>query len=138
MTESLSSKLKPLARRLTTHEAAGNSSAAAGIGPAFCVCEKLRGPLGRLLGAGGFRSLLSRSLALAGPEVAWLRGLQVKADGSIAGLDDLAAKLEGDGIAEGDAALTAQLLGLLVTFIGPSLTLQILREIWPAAEGLTF
>jgi hypothetical protein len=34
-------------------------------------------------------------------------------------------------IAEGGAEILAQLLGLLVTFIGANLTLQLVRDIWP-------
>ena len=37
-------------------------------------------------------------------------------------------------IAEGEAVLVAQLIGLLVTFIGEALTLHLLHEAWPEAS----
>jgi hypothetical protein len=90
------------------------------------------------MGSGGYRSLLSRSLALAGEEVPWLRGVQVKPDGSLEGLSTLEADLGEKDIAAGETVLVAHLLGLLVTFVGPRLTQGILREIWPTMEDLNF
>ena len=39
---------------------------------------------------------------------------------------------EPEDVAEGGVALLAQLLGLLVAFIGESLTLRLVHDIWPA------
>ena len=39
-----------------------------------------------------------------------------------------------DGGAEAAVAITAHLLGLLVTFIGEPLTLRLVREAWPDAS----
>jgi hypothetical protein len=100
----------------------------------FHVCEKLRQSLGKLLGVGGFRALLSRALALAGAEVPWLRAVQIKADGSLEGMDALEAKLGATEIAQGHVALLAQVFALLVTFIGPSLTLELIQDAWPKAK----
>jgi hypothetical protein len=44
------------------------------------VCERLRKPLARLAGVAGFRSLLSRAVALARAEIPSLVGVQVRAD----------------------------------------------------------
>jgi hypothetical protein len=129
-------KLKEFARRLVAHEASSNSSSGTKRSETFRVCEKLRGPLSRLTGVGGFRSLLSRTLALAGVEVLWLRALHIKADGSLEGLEKIETKLDSRGIAEGEVVLVAQLLGLLMTFIGPALTQQLLRDIWPKLDDL--
>ena len=101
----------------------------------FRTCDRLRGPLGKLVGVGGFRSLLSRALALGGKEVSLLRELQIKPDGSLAGLE---AKLDSREAADAEVVLMAQLVGLLVTFIGPALTLQLLQEIWPTLGDLDF
>ena len=92
----------------------------------------------RLTGIGGFRSLLARALALAGSEVSWLRALHVKGDGSLEGLEKDEAKLDSREVAEGEVVLVSQLLGLLVTFIGPALTLGLLRDIWPKMNDLDF
>ena len=83
------------------------------------------------MGNAGFRALLSRALALANAEVPWLRAVQVKADGSLEGLEELHAQLDPDEIFEGRVVLLAQLLGLLVAFIGENLTLRLVREVWP-------
>ncbi len=129
-------KLKEFARRLLAHDAAMGKQG--GASNTFRVCEKIRGPLGKLAGVGGFRSLLSRALALAGGEVPSLRALHVKADGSLEGLEEFEAKLDSREVAEGEAALMSELLGLLVTFIGPALTQQLLHGIWPKINELDF
>ncbi len=123
---------KGFARQLLGYEmASGKPAHANDYSPAFRVCEKLRGPLGKLMGVDGFRSLLARALALACEQTPWLCALQVQADGSIKGLDELEAKLDSRAITEGEVVLVGQLIALLVIFIGPALTLGLLREIWP-------
>jgi nicotinic acid phosphoribosyltransferase len=94
------------------------------------------GPLGRLTGVGGFRSLLSRALALSGEEISWLRALHINEDGSLEGLEKLEVKPDTREIAEGEVVLVSQLLGLLVTFIGPALTAGLLHDIWPKMDDL--
>jgi hypothetical protein len=47
------------------------------------------------------------------------------------GLDELAAQVDPKEIAEGSIVLVAQLLGLLVAFIGENLTVRLVREVWP-------
>ena len=130
--------MKGLARRLLAYEAAAGNAAPAGGPVAFRVCEKLRGTLGRNLGTGGLSALMARALALAGAEVPWLRALHLNTDGSVGGLDKLEAKLDARAVAEGEAALVAQLHNLLITFIGPALMLQLLREVWPGMDDLNF
>jgi len=83
------------------------------------------------MGNGGYRALLMRALALASPEVAWLRTLRVAADGTLEPMDDPAPPVKPAEILEGRVMLLAHLLGLLVAFIGESLTLRLLHEIWP-------
>jgi len=122
------------ARRLLAYERASGDPAEAQVPTAFRVCEKLRRPLSKGLGVDGFRSLLSRAQALAGAEVSWLLTLKIKTDGSWEDLGDLEAKLDAGALAEGEVFLVGQLLGLLVIFIGPALTLQLVRDIWPKWE----
>ena len=135
MSDTATPKLKKFARQLLAHEAASGNPVDAKDSEAFRACEKLRGPLGKLIGIGGFRSLLSRALALGGKEVPWLRALQIKADGSLEGLG---AKLDSGEAAGGEIVLMAQLVGLLVTFIGSELTLQLLHDIWPKIDDHNF
>ncbi len=122
---------KGFARQLLAYEVASGKPAGAKGSPAFSVCEKLRRPLRRLLGVDGFRALFSRAVAIGCEEIPWLCELQIKANGSLEGLDALEAKLEAGTIAEGEVMLVGQLLGLLVLFIGPALTLRLLHEVWP-------
>jgi hypothetical protein len=131
MSDSATPKLKEFARRVLAYEAVSGTRTHGADSAAYLVCEKLREHLGKLIGIGGFRSLLSRALALAGAEVPWLRALQINADGSLEGVDGLDKKPGSRTLAEGEVALVSQLLGLLVTFIGPELTLRLLHDIWP-------
>jgi hypothetical protein len=95
------------------------------------VGEKLRAPLARLMGNGGFRALLSRALALANDEVPWLHSVHVRVDGVLEGSEELHAELGADKFIEGRVVLLAQVLGLLVAFIGEKLTVQVVLDIWP-------
>jgi len=47
------------------------------------------------------------------------------------GLEELQAQVDPEEMAEGSVVLVAQLLALLVAFIGENLTLQMVREVWP-------
>ena len=51
---------------------------------------------------------------------------------------ELEAKLDSLAIDEGQVVLLAQLFGLLMTFIGRQLTLQLLGNIWPKLDELDF
>jgi len=84
------------------------------------VCDKIRRPLSTLAGAAGFRSLLSRSLVLAKQESPALGGWEVGPDGSLQGCD-------GD-TAESGGVLIAHLIGLMITFIGETLTHRLLPD----------
>ena len=86
------------------------------------VCDKLRRPLTALAGVAGFRSLLARALTLAKQESPVLSSLEVKPDGSLQGLNGEAA--------QAGAVLIAHLLGLMITFIGESITLRLLHDVW--------
>ncbi|MEO6788278.1 MAG: hypothetical protein ABI318_19315 [Chthoniobacteraceae bacterium] len=130
--------LKQFARRLLVCEAATTQPADVKDSAAFRACEKLRGPLGKLMGIGGFRSLFSRALVLACTEVPWLVALQIKADGSLEGFHEAEVKLDWSATSEGEIVLVSQLLGLLVTFIGAALTVRLLHDIWPELDDLNF
>ncbi|CAN5435745.1 hypothetical protein BH10PSE4_BH10PSE4_18340 [soil metagenome] len=84
-----------------------------------------------LMGGGGFQALLARALVLATVEVPWLVAVQVVAGGELQGLAGAQARLDAAEFSEGEAALLAQLLGLLVAFIGPALTLRLINQTWP-------
>ena len=131
-----SPSIRDLARRLLAVEAASQSAADPRAPEAIRVCEKLRLSLTRFAGVDGFRSLLRRALALARAEVPALHGVTEKADGSIEGLEKVVADGGNSGVGGSDAAVavTAHLLGLLVTFIGVPLTVCLVRQAWPDAS----
>jgi hypothetical protein len=121
-------QMRDFAERLISFEANGNKSANPSV---VLIFEKLRPHLTTMMGISGFRTFLSRSLVLAQEKVRWLRAVHVKSDGSLEGLKELQAQVATDEFIEGSAILLAQLLGLLVAFIGEKLMLQMVREVWP-------
>lgn len=124
--------MRAIAKRLFSYEADENKLSGTGVVRTFVVCEKLSHPLIALCGINGFRTLLSRALALAGNGVGWLRAVHIKADASLETPPEM-AKLNQQQIQDGEIALAAELLGLLATFIGEPLTLSLVREVWPRA-----
>ena len=120
-----------LARRILAYEADAGRNSEPTESAASRVCEKLRQPLCSLAGVAGFRSLLTRALALARAEAPSLSAVQVGADGSLKGLDDLAPQDDKDLSKAEGAILIAQLLGLLLTFVGEGITLRLLQNVWP-------
>ena len=95
------------------------------------VIENFRPFLAQVVGALGFSAVLSRALAIASADVAWLRTVHVKPDGSLEGLGDLEAKVDANEIAEGRVVLLAEFIGLLVVLIGERLVLQLVRQAMP-------
>jgi hypothetical protein len=83
------------------------------------------------MGNTGFHTLLSRALDRAEADVPSLRALQVKADGSLARFDNPEVQADPEELAKGSVVLVAQLLGLLVAFIGETLALRIVYDVWP-------
>ena len=122
-----------LAQRLLTYEAVAGENSEPAESAAFRVCAKLRRPLITLAGVAGFRSLLSRALTLASAESPSLTAVQVAADGSLKGLDELGPQIDKEQVRDGGAILIAQLIGLLLTFIGEGLTLRLVQDVWPEA-----
>jgi hypothetical protein len=120
-----------LAERLIAHESSGDNASEPKPLGAFQAIDKLRPHLVTLQGNIGFRSLVSRSIAVAGEETRWLRAVHVKSDGSLSGLEELQAQVGPEQFYEGGVALLAQLLTLLFGLIGEDLTLQLAHEAWP-------
>ncbi len=132
--------IKNLARWLIAHELceANPSEATATPAACICVCDKLRKPLSTLAGVAGYKALVSRALALAKAEIPSLGSLRVGEDGTLEVPGSAEPERRADKGAEGEAALVSQLLGLLATFIGIGLTMQLVRDAWPDApfEGI--
>jgi hypothetical protein len=129
--------MRGFAERLIIHETRGHPADAKSIST-FIVFEKMRPHLATLMGNAGFHALLLRSLSLASAQSGWLRALHVNANGFLEGPDETAPQLGQEEIADGRVVLLSQLLGLLVAFIGESLTIRLVHEVWPElpADGL--
>lgn len=123
--------MRVLAERIIACDAKGCKSSRVKQVIAFPVTNKLRPQLATLMGKGGYRALLMRALVLASVEVAWLREVRVAADSTLEGLDTTAPRAEPEEIHAGYVVLMAHLLGLLIAFIGESLMLRLVREVWP-------
>ena len=98
--------------------------------PVVLICETLRASLLGVVGADGFNALLRRALGLARQDVPALSHLKIGPEGRLEGLEELAASAPA---AEAAIALGANLLHLLITFIGEPLTIRLLRDAWPGA-----
>jgi len=123
--------MRSIALRLINYETQVNNSSETANAATFQVTDRLRPHLATLMGNSGFRALLARALTLASAEVSWLHAVQVSADGTLEGLESPHARLKPAEVREGRVVLLAQLLGLLVAFIGPGLTSRLVGEIWP-------
>ena len=123
---------REFARRLVAYEAAASRSTASEINAASVVCEKLREPLGKMMGVEGYATLLRRAAVLAGAEIPWLRALKIGSNGSLAGMSEQnSMPSDQTEVAGGEIVLVGHLLGLLVLFIGPALTIQLVHQVWP-------
>lgn len=130
--------LLPVTRELAIRLIAYESVEGAGsepTEPAFVrVYEKLRRHLCVLAGIAGFQSLASRALTLARSEASGLSAVQITADGCLHGFGEADPQLSNHEAAEREVILIAQLLGLLFTFIGEALTLQLVLDVWPETD----
>ena len=124
-------KLRDFAERLISVGLIETESSASKPPAVFMVIENLRPLLAQVVGALGFSAVLSRALAIASADVAWLRAVHVKPDGSLDGLDDLEAKVDSNEISEGRIVLLAEFVGLLVVLIGERLVLQLVHQAMP-------
>ena len=127
-----SPEIQDLARRLLAFAAHDNSSKPR-VDAAEQVIQDFRLRLIRLTGVDGFKALLSRALTLAKAEGSSLNMVTVRADGSVLGFDEIEQGQAG-AAEEAGIVLVAHLLELLVTFIGESLTLRLVRDTWPDAS----
>ena len=130
-TSGVTSQIRNVAKNLMIYEAPDIESPESSPRVEFNFNERLRSHIARLYGVAGYRSLLSRALVRADSEVPWLRAMHIKSDGSLDVLDIVQAHLDPDEILEGKIALLSHLLGSLVAYIGPSLALRLMSEVWP-------
>jgi hypothetical protein len=124
-----SPSMRDVARRML---AASQSTPGPHVDEAVLVSERLRITMTRFAGADGFAALLRRALALARIDVPSLASVKIGANGRLEGLEQHATQ-PGNLGNEAAVAITAYLLELLITFIGETLTLTLVREAWPVS-----
>lgn len=78
--------------------------------------------------------LASRALTLARSEAPGLRAVQITADGHLHGMAESGPETGKDQVEEGGVIFTARLMELLFTFIGKSLTVRLLQDVWPDVD----
>ena len=130
-----SPRIEGMARRVVAIEAerAGLSDRRECL--AALAYERMRGPLTNLMGVTGFKSLASRALAQARGDDPSLSVLTMRMDGSLEGFEDYGRDREQSEADRGGEFVVARLVGLLSTFIGESLTVRLLLDIWPDASA---
>ena len=101
---------------------------------ALRVFDKLQNYLSKLIGVAGFQALLARALTLAKLEEAELEAVQIQANSRLLGFSETASNFSSQIVSNGNVALLAQFIGLLSVFIGESLTLRLVKDVWPEAQ----
>jgi two-component system chemotaxis response regulator CheY len=120
-------KLTSLATNILAHESFGRASG--DKGPViFRVCDKMRGPLRNVAGETGFRSIIARALMLSKSEVSWLWPVNISNNGFFEGLGLAEEKLTPLEVSRGETVVVGQILGLLFTFLGESMTHVLLHD----------
>ncbi len=87
--------------------------------------------LTRLAGRTGSRSLIARAVALAQSSEPSLKGISTSAEGVLESLEEVLSKTGPEDRFRNEVLVVAHLLGLLHTFIGERLTIQLIKEVWP-------
>ena len=98
------------------------------------LCNRLRQRLQPLFGTSAVTALFARALHVATAEFSWL-GDVIGKNGDVCSTDAIASiqGIEMDSLEEGLAALLADYIGLLSTFVGDDLVLPLVQEAWGAA-----
>ena len=130
-------QFRELSRRLFAREAKKSPKPAALAEAMEASCRRLHGRLDPLIGAGGFRALLARALHLAKKEFPWLEAVEVEEHPActLKGLREAAEGADALPVSEGFALVLANVIWLLVTFIGEDIALGLVREVWPGVEA---
>jgi hypothetical protein len=127
-------QLRRFAERLIAFDARGKESSGAKALAVFPVCETLRPHLATLMGTAGVRSLLSRALTVTREEMDGMNAVAVDDQGCLRVVNAPDVQAGPEQFAKAGVVLLAQLLGMLVAFIGAKLTLQLVREAWPTLK----
>lgn len=123
-----------LAEELLTLEGRATEDLPATSERSLRVCERLRVPLALLVGRTGYETLLSRALMLTQAEFPRLDAVTVKPGDCLEGFGDINPRLSEPEAREGEILVVGYLLELLRTFLGETLMLRLIRDVWPTAS----
>jgi len=125
--------LADFAQRLLLHEAGGGQRTQDLADAMERACQALHSQLAPLVSAAGFNALLARAAKLAGREFPFLAaiGAITTPNCSFDGLRQAAEGREPAEVADALVAILANFIWLLVIFIGESLGLRKVHEVWP-------
>jgi len=124
-------RMVALAEHLAAYELLAIGSTAKVSSPGTAVCEKLRTQLSMLMGNAGFGALFVRAIALTKTELPGMSELEIQPSGTLIELDPAELKANLPELSRVSVRVLAELLGLLVAFIGEPLVLGLVRETWP-------
>lgn len=125
---------RDLARRLLADEAGGNASSTELAEALLRALDRLDPVLGRLIGPAGYEALLRRALHLARGDWPFFQGVQVETsadDARLARLVANAREQDAGVVREGLVAILANLIWLLVTFVGEAIALKLINRAFP-------
>jgi hypothetical protein len=131
-------QLRDLAGRAFAREAKRSRSPAALAAGLEASCRRLHARLDPLIGAGGFRALLARALHLAAKDFPWLDVVSIEEHPAcgLKGLRKAVKGLDAQSVGDAFALVLANVIWLLVTFIGEDIAFGLLREVWPEVETI--
>ena len=127
--------MRHFAKQLIAYEAESDPQSAHEGPIAFSVIDKLSPHFITLMGNYGFQVMLERALAQAGKEVTWLGKISVNHEGPFCQLSELKEPMAAEIIFEGKVVFIAYVLEQLITFLGESFTLRMLRDVWPKVSS---
>jgi hypothetical protein len=129
-------QLRELARRQFARDTKRSRSPAAPIEAMEKSCERLHARLDPLIGAGGFRALLARALHLAQKEYPWLDAVRIEEHPAcgLKGLREAVKGQQASSVSEAFALVLANVIWLLIKFIGEDIAFGLVQEVWPEAE----
>ena len=125
-------ELREQARRLFAREGGGPGDAPGPAGAMENACQELHRRFDPLIGSEGFSALLRRALSIAAREFPWVAevGVEDYPNCSLRGLAEAARGRDEAEAREAFAFVLANVVWLLVTFIGEDITGSLLRETW--------
>lgn len=126
-------RFRDLARQLLDHERERQDAAADLVPVIEQAFRRLHEHTSKLIGPAGFQALVTRAAHLTSAEAGWIESMTFQAEPDLT-LVGLSERIESEGagpVIDGLVLLLANLIGLLCTFIGDSLTLLLIRRIWP-------